>query len=76
MATFWSVVGKIPQTKGDQFPVVASEAHFNKQVSCANSQKVLIKYMPVISQLLSDNSVLKAYLLFLVETTENLEIEI
>ena len=55
-----------------QLPLVSSRTHFNKQVSCADSQKALIKYMPVIPQLVSDYSAMKADLLFLIETIENL----
>ena len=55
-----------------QLPLVSSWTHFSKQVSYADSQKALIKYMLVTPQLISDYSVMKADLLFLIETTENL----
>ena len=38
--------------------------------------KIPLQYLPVIPQEVSDYAVLKSYLLFLVETTENLEMKL
>ena len=49
-----------PNRGGFPLPFVGSWTHFNKQVSCVDSQKALIKYMPVILQSVNDYSVSKS----------------
>ena len=73
----WSIIGGIPATENekDELPLVGSWTHFNKQLSNVEVRKALFKYMPVIPHSVNEPSVLKAYLEFLLETTENLEIQ-
>ena len=46
-----------------------------KQISEVNFKEAVIQYIPVVPQSVTDPAVLKAYLLFLLETTDNLELQ-
>ena len=74
----WSIIGGLPTTEedeGEQLPLVGSWTNFNKQISKVNFHKAFVKYMPVIPESVNDLAVLKSYLQFLMETTENLDIQ-
>ena len=72
----WSVIGGIPSDINDeQLPNVGPWTHFMKEISCVEFEETILQYMPVVPQPVSDCAVLKAYLLFLEETTNSLEIK-
>ena len=74
----WSIIGGLPTTEedeGEQLPLVGSWTNFNKQISKVNFHKAFVKYMPVIPESVNDLAVLKSYLQFLMETTENIDIQ-
>ena len=74
----WSVVSGVMHSKSnvnEKLPLIGSWTHFNKQISGVQFQETIIQYMPVIPQPVNDHAVLKAYLHFLLETPDNLEIK-
>ena len=78
MDILWSVVGGFRGAKSDSdciMPLLGSWSHFNRQLSKDGFQKAVVQYMPTVSQPVSDYSVLKADLDFLIETADNLELQ-
>ena len=74
----WSVVSGVMHSKSnvnEKLPLIGSWTHFNKQISGVQFQETIIQYMPVIPQPVNDHAVLKEYLHFLLETSDNLEIK-
>ena len=71
----WSVLGSLRDVEGNRNPPVGPWAHFMMEISRKSIEEMSLHYLPVIPQPVSDYAVLKAYLQFLFETTENLEIK-
>ena len=74
LGPFWSIMSFIPQNKGRNYShQLILELQFNN--SCKIFHKTLFKNTPIISGSVKDSTVLKSYLCFHIETTENLEIK-
>ena len=73
----WSVISGIPDIMFDSdcIPLLGSSTHFNKQISKDKFSKAVLQYMTTVPQPVSDYCVLKAYLDFLLETADTLELE-
>ena len=71
-----SIIGGTTLNKdGNSLPLVGSWKYFNKQISCSKFQKTLIRYIPIIPELVNYFAVLKSYIYFFVKRTENIEIK-
>ena len=68
----WSITGgssdNVNESEG--IPLLGSWTHLNKIISEKEFQKAVIQYMPTVPQPVSDYSVHKAYLDFLLVTSE------
>ena len=71
----WSLLGSLPDVEGYENTPVGPWTHFMKQICGKSFNEMSLQYLPVIPQPVSDYAVLKSYLLFLCETTDNLEIK-
>ena len=72
----WSIAGGIPIDiiPGEELPLIGSWTPFNKKTSDVKLPKSVLQYLPVVPTP-PDYDVLKEYLDFLLDTTENLGIQ-
>ena len=72
----WSIAGGIPIDiiPGEELPLIGSWTPFNKKTSVVKLSKSVLQYLPVVPTP-PDYDVLKEYLDFLLDTTENLGIQ-
>ena len=71
----WSIIGNLPDVAGKKNQPIGPWTNFMLQLSETEFHGMSLQYLPVIPQPVSDYAVLKSYLLFLNETTDNLEIK-
>ena len=70
----WSLLGGIPDDVADGLEIIGSWTAFHRMSSNVDICKSVMEYMPVVPQP-PDYDVLREYLDFLVETTDNLTLQ-